>query len=83
MSFILFLLVPTGKAKDLLDLELAPDEYETTLLDQSAERERQPIMVKTDLCAALLPHHPAGTTFPSRVFSSRWFRMPTDTAFLP
>ncbi len=52
-AFHPFLLVPTGKAKDLLDLELAPDEYETTLRWIAAQSVVQPIMVKPT-CA---PHY--------------------------
>ena len=52
-AFHPFLLVPTGKARELIDLELAPDEYEATLRWISAQSAAQPIMVKPT-CA---PHY--------------------------
>ena len=64
-AFHPFLLVPTGKAKDLVDLELSPDEYEETLRWIAEQSVIQPIMVKTDLRAPLLQNNPAGGTFPS------------------
>ena len=52
-SFHPFLLVPTGNAKDLLDLELSPNEYEETLHWIYEQSQTQPIMVKPT-CA---PHY--------------------------
>jgi AdoMet-dependent heme synthase len=52
-AFHPFLLVPTGNARNLLDLELSPEEYETTLHWIYAQSQTRPIMVKPT-CA---PHY--------------------------
>ncbi len=52
-SFHPFLLVPTGNAKELLDMELAPEEYEKTLHWIYEQSINQQIMVKPT-CA---PHY--------------------------
>jgi MoaA/NifB/PqqE/SkfB family radical SAM enzyme len=84
-AFHPFLLVPTGKAKDLIDLELAPDEYEeNTALDRKAERGAADLCVKPT-CA---PHYyriiRQEGLFRHASFQTRRFgAMRTDTAFLP
>ena len=52
-AFHPFLLVPTGNAKELLDLELSPEAYEQTLLWIYQESLRRAILVKPT-CA---PHY--------------------------
>jgi len=52
-SFHPFLLVPTGNAKELLDLELSPEEYENTLSWIYEQSTSQNILVKPT-CA---PHY--------------------------
>ena len=52
-AFHPFLLVPTGNAKDLLELELSPEAYEQTLLWIYQESLRRAILVKPT-CA---PHY--------------------------
>ncbi len=52
-AFHPFLLVPTGNAKELLDLELEPEEYEKTLHWIYEQSQTQQIMVKPT-CA---PHY--------------------------
>lgn len=48
----IFLLVPTGRAKDMVTEELSPSEYEETLKFLAEERKRSPIEIRTT-CA---PH---------------------------
>lgn len=48
----IFLLVPTGRAKEMADEELSPHEYEETLKFLAEERKRSPIEIRTT-CA---PH---------------------------
>ncbi|GAK53965.1 radical SAM domain protein [Candidatus Moduliflexus flocculans] len=52
-AFHPFLLVPTGNAKDLMDMELSPEAYEKTLLWIYEESQRRSILVKPT-CA---PHY--------------------------
>jgi heme b synthase len=53
VSFHPFLLVPTGRAKDMVDLEISPEEYEKTLNWVYEQRDKVPLQFKPT-CA---PHY--------------------------